>query len=1138
MQDQHYTPKALNTALLREFCDQMPGGYFLYKAEGSEDLLYANDAVFDIFGCKNEEEFRTLTGYTFRGMVHPDDYEEVSRSIIEQIAASEKHLDYVEYRIIRKDRIVVWVNDYGHYVETEDMGGVYYVFVSDITKKKREREIEYQTRETVIETLTRFYHTVWVIDDVETEQWTLYYANTDDGTIRAEAIKEMLKDQPYSVARRYLLDNMVADEDRERIRLGLSLPAILEQLETQDQFTVTFLRRYEDGSPPRYFRIDVGKLKLPDKRIGVTLGFKDVDEEYRAFQDAERVKQEVRKAKEENKLLKERFETVSELADLVNSVTSLLSKMPAMTFIKDAETGVYQACNQAFADYAGKTSPEEVIGLTDFDLFDEETARHFVEDDQKSVAMDKPYVFFEDVMNGDGTKIMNLQTTKVRYRDRSDRICTLGLCVDITDMTEMKSSEAARLAHQQELEARLSLQERLIEEQKRREIQDRTITALVSDYRSVYHVDLDADDAVCYRTDPDATDQHPVGVHFPYYENFTRYANTYVDKNYRAEFLRFIDPKNIREQLADHKTINYRYLLRRANKEYYERISVANALSSENGGDHTVHAVELGLTVVDAEMRDSIAKNEALAQALTVAEEANTAKTAFLSNMSHEIRTPMNAIIGLASLALQDHSVAPQTYEYLEKINDSAHHLLSLINDILDMSRIESGRLIVRSEEFSFRGMLEQINTMVMAQCSEKGLRYECKLLGGVSDYYIGDDMKLKQVLINILSNAIKFTDEGNVTLTVERVNVFEDQSTLKFVIKDTGIGIKESFIPKIFDSFTQENSSKKNKYGSTGLGMAITKNIVELMNGSISVQSEKGVGSEFTLVITLKNSDHSGISTGLIKPRDMRVLVVDDDPVAAEHARLVLEEKGIYTDTCSSGKEALRMLRVHYVKHIPYNLVLMNRKMKGMDGIEASKKIRKQYDKETTVIILTSYNWDEIMEKALNNGVDGFLAKPIFASNVINEFERIARKNNLNLMKENRVAELKGKRILMAEDVIINAEIMKQLMYMKEAQIDHAENGKIAVDMFADSAIGYYDAVLMDVRMPVMDGLEATAFIRALDRPDARKVPIIALTANAFDEDVQRSLQAGMNAHLSKPVEPEHLYRTLQELIWEAEQQ
>ncbi len=809
----HFELNEQTMHIVQEIGRHMPGGFFIYKSSGNEELLYANAAVLRIFGCGSLDEFKALTGFTFKGMLHPNDYEKTAQSINEQISSSDENFDYVEYRIIRKDGAVRWVDDYGHYTDTEAYGGIYYVFISDITDK-------------------------------------------------------------------------------------------------------------------------------------------------------------------------------------------------------------------------------------------------------------------------------------------------------------------------------------IIAEQAQRDQRDKMITALASDYRSVFHVDLDKDIAVCYRADPTDKEQPREGEPFRYFDCFKQYAKDAVDESYREGFLRFIEPDNVRKALSEKVIIAYRYLVHRNGEDYYEMIRMAGVRHAADRDDHIVHAIGLGLTNIDAEMRETMSKNQALSEALTAAEEANKAKTAFLSNMSHEIRTPMNAIIGLDSLALRNESLDPETREYLEKIGGSARHLLGLINDILDMSRIESGRMVLRKEEFSFRSMLEQINTMVMTQCSEKGLKYECRVIGGVSDFYIGDDMKLKQVLINILSNAIKFTNPpGEVYLTVERTAVFEDQSTLRFVIKDTGIGMDASFIPKVFDTFTQEDSSRNNKYGSTGLGMAITKNIVDIMNGTISVTSEKGVGTEFTVVVTLKNSEHNNSEDFFIDIKDMRVLVVDDEEVAAEHARIVLDEAGIMADTCLSGTEALHMLEIQHLKQQPYNLVLLDWKMPNMDGIECAKEIRKLYSSETTIIILTSFNWDEIMDEALHIGVDSFLAKPLFASNVIGEFERISRKNNMALFREKQRAELAGRRILLAEDVFINAEIMKKLLEIKEAKIDHAENGRIAVNIFAKSEKGYYDAVLMDVRMPEMDGLEATETIRALDRADAKTVPIIAMTANAFDEDVQRSLQVGMNAHLSKPVDPERLYQTLEELIWEADQ-
>ena len=318
---------------------------------------------------------------------------------------------------------------------------------------------------------------------------------------------------------------------------------------------------------------------------------------------------------------------------------------------------------------------------------------------------------------------------------------------------------------------------------------------------------------------------------------------------------------------------------------------------------------------------------------------------------------------------------------------------------------------------------------------------------------------------------------------------------------------------------------------------MAITKSIVEMMNGTISVESEKGVGTEFDVSVTLRNCEQKSAGPDkVIDPSALKVLVVDDDPYEAEHARTVLEEVGIRADTATSGQEALRMIEVQHTKHKPYNLVLMDWNMPGMNGLETSAEIRKQYGGENAVVVLTAYNWDDIQEDAHRVGVDSFLSKPLLPENIMEEFERVARRNHMTLFREKKRADMTGRRILLAEDMEINAEIMMDTLEMENIGADHAENGRIAVEMFQKSAPGAYAAILMDVRMPEMDGLEASAAIRALSRADAKRIPIIALTANAFDEDVQRSLQAGMNAHLSKPVDPEQLIRVLGELVYEAE--
>ena len=667
----------------------------------------------------------------------------------------------------------------------------------------------------------------------------------------------------------------------------------------------------------------------------------------------------------------------------------------------------------------------------------------------------------------------------------------------------------------------------------REERQLMMISALTDDYDILIRSDIEQDTFAVLRSNNTYMNHCPELYTYRSLSAFLDRLSHMNEEEYESFHSR-VNLENIRRHLTQEHALyhNFRLNEKDGTSTTYQVKIVPVGVWPES------HRILLGIHNIEETVRTEENQRRMLKEALDKAEHANRAKTSFLSNMSHEIRTPMNAILGLNNLALHDETISPQTREYLEKTGDSARHLLALINDILDMSRIESGHSVLQREDFSFPSMLEQINTIVMSQCKDKGLHYECSILSPVDAYYIGDDVKIKEILINILSNAIKFTEPGgSVKLSVERITEYEEQSTLCFKIKDTGIGMDKDYLPRIFDTFSQEDSTRKNKYGSTGLGMAITKSIVEMMNGTISVESEKGVGTEFTVVIPLRNSLYTGSASGdTIDPGALHVLIVDDEEIVAEHGRLVLDEAGIRADVCHSGMEALKMLEVQSLKQVPYSLVLMDWRMPEMDGVETARQIRKHYSNEKLVIIMTAYTWDTIREEALAAGIDGFLSKPIFASNVMEEFKHIVRRNRIDMFTEKQRTPLEGRHILVAEDIEMNAEILMDILEMEDMTADHAENGKTALEMFNGNAAGTYDAILMDVRMPEMDGLEAAAAIRALDRPDAKKIPIIALTANAFDEDVQRSLRVGMNAHLSKPVEADHLYQILGELIYEAE--
>lgn len=702
-------------------------------------------------------------------------------------------------------------------------------------------------------------------------------------------------------------------------------------------------------------------------------------------------------------------------------------------------------------------------------------------------------------------------------------------------MLQHETKEAESRVKQKELEQRLELQEQILEKDRRQEQQSKMIAALASDYWSVYYLELDKDEGVCYQSHADLGESGlRVGERFKYLSAVTAYANRYITEQYLDEFLRFVQPESIINGLKKRNVISYTYMVKRQGKESYETARFAGVRNKSDKEGQVSYSVGACFVDSDAETRRAMEQQQALNDALSAAEEASKAKTAFLSNMSHEIRTPMNAIIGLDSIALNDPDISERTREYLEKIGSSAEHLLGLINDILDMSRIESGRLTLKNEEFSFRKLLDAVNTMFHSQCQDKGLTYRFNMTPDINEYYIGDNMKLRQILINILGNAVKFTDEGGeVQLQIERKAKFEGKSTLCFKISDTGIGISEDYLPYIYDAFSQEDSST-NKYGSSGLGMAITKSLVEMMNGNILVESEKGVGTTFTVTITLSDSDRTeeGALADSIHPEDMTVLIVDDDPIARDHAQLVLEKVGVITETAENGLQALEMVKLRHARREPYNLILVDWKMPEIDGIETTRMIRDAIGHESAIIILTAYRWDDILDEAVQAGVDSFLPKPLFAAAIMDEFKTAVKKKKLSEQDGQTKTDLRGRRVLLAEDMAINAEIMKMVLEMREIKADHAVNGRIAVELFTSHPEGYYDAILMDIRMPEMDGLEATRAIRASNRADAKTVPIIALTANAFDEDVQRSMQAGLNAHLSKPVQPEVLFETLESLI------
>lgn len=545
---------------------------------------------------------------------------------------------------------------------------------------------------------------------------------------------------------------------------------------------------------------------------------------------------------------------------------------------------------------------------------------------------------------------------------------------------------------------------------------------------------------------------------------------------------------------------------------------------NENGGTKYI----MTLTDRTEERRT----NQALQDALESAQKANNAKKNFLSRMSHEIRTPMNAIIGMTTIAAASIKDSEKVENCLGKISYSSKHLLMLINDILDMSRIDNNRMSINKEPFELYQFLNSFVSVVYPQASDKGVEFTEKTVG-FSEHttYIGDAFRLNQILLNLISNAIKFTAAGGkVHLEVTRLSTRGKKSWLRFAVSDTGIGMDKSGLDRLYTPFEQADASIAGKYGGSGLGMSITQNLVSLMGGYIKVESTPGEGTTFTVELPFELSETALYPLQKGDLENLEVLVVDDEKDICEHTVLLLEKMKIHAEWVLSGAEAVERAVLAEANGCGFQVCFIDWKMPDMDGIETARQLREKIGPDTPIIIISAYDWSEIEEEARAAGVNAFIAKPMFQSSIYNALVNVTN-GSFGTAKTKTNIEgntLGGKCMLVAEDNALNMEIIVTLLEMNGAKVEMAENGQEAVNRFLQSEAGYFDAILMDVQMPVMDGCEATRQIRSSEHADARRIPIIATTANAFEEDVAVVLEAGMDEHIGKPIDIKQLYEIL----------
>lgn len=668
-----------------------------------------------------------------------------------------------------------------------------------------------------------------------------------------------------------------------------------------------------------------------------------------------------------------------------------------------------------------------------------------------------------------------------------------------------------------------------LQERKNKKRQMELVQALSLDFTLVCFVEPDTGMLVPVRTDRQELDnifEHKISLK----ESMDQYIEECVYEEDREMLRQAVSLDALKESLSGKKvyTVNYRKQLN--GQIVYFQMKAVSA-GTEDGS----HGIVLGFRSVDADIRKEMEQNTLLEEALSQANRASKAKSVFLSNMSHDIRTPMNAIVGFTNLAITNINHPEQVAEYLKKIQTSGNHLLSLINDILDMSHIESGKIHLEEKLCSLPEILHGLRNILQADIHAKQLELQIDTVDVVDEAIYCDKLRLNQVLLNLLSNAVKYTGAGgHVSMRItERPGAPTGYANYEFSIKDSGIGMSPEFVEHIFEPFERERNSTISKIQGTGLGMAITKNIVDMMNGSITVTSEQGVGTEFTVSFTFRL--HAEKKEDLILPelKDCKALVVDDDFNTCDSVSYMLGQLGLQAEWTLSGKEAVLRSHQAVMRGTSYSVYIVDWLLPDMNGVEVTRRIRKETGENVPIIVLTAYDWSDIETEAKEAGVTAFCNKPLFLSELSACLQSVLRpKTQEDEAVTEEVRPRHTGRLLLAEDVEMNQELAVELLENAGFSVDVADNGQVAFDLLAKSEPGYYQAVLMDVQMPVMDGYEATKKIRKLENHELASIPIIAMTANAFTEDREEALKSGMNGHIAKPIDVQVLFQTLDNIL------
>lgn len=900
------------------------------------------------------------------------------------------------------------------------------------------------------------------------------------------------------------VSNGVLEEDKHLFDQVRKLDGIKEILTDKQTYTINF-RTHPKGNP-HYIQCQF--MKPDSDNNGFVMGVRNVHEKR---------KQELARQKKVEDALAEVERTNSALKE--ESIISVaLSKEYSSLFKIDGKTGnlsVYRT------DGMGMSSQ----------LLDE-----LMENGDYSSVLNKYIDTF--VVPEDRERIRELAGLDVLYERVPDEgLYKLGFrrsmagIISYYEMSVVKivdnSNNITFVVGLRDVDAEMRRQLKLTHEM---EIQRDIIEGLAMEYYSVLLLDPDTDIVTTFRTDECArtSDGYFAKNNNCWSKIVKSYAKEYVSDRSRDEYIEKLSTDYIRSQKESY-SVTYEALT--WGKTSYLQIRVAYV--KERDGNNVV---VIGTRNVDDLIKKERAQEMALQAAYDAAEAANRAKTDFLSNMSHDIRTPMNGIIGMTAIAASHIDDRERVQDSLQKITMASKHLLSLINEVLDMSKIESGKVQLMEEEFNLSDLVDNLITMTNSQVKEHHHELKVSISNLTHEAVIGDSLRIQKVFMNIMSNAVKYTpDGGEIHLSIsEKPSCQAKVGCYEFIFEDNGIGMRKEFVDRIFEPFARAEDERVSYIQGTGLGMSISRNIVRMMGGDIKVESILGVGSRFTVTFYLKLQDTEKIQYD--KFVNLDVLVADDDKLSLESCCSVLDDLGMRTKGVSTGEEAVREVVLCHEQKKDYFACIIDWKMPGMDGIETTRAIRKEVGNDVPIIIISAYDWSDIEQEARAAGANAFISKPMFRSRLVKTFctlmDEEVQQESVMTMDDLASMELSGYRALLVEDNELNVEVATVILEMTGLSVEHVSDGTEAVDRMNDCEDGYYDIVFMDIQMPKMNGYDATRVIRAMNRNYCRQVPIVAMTANAFAEDVQAAKTVGMNGHIAKPLELKALLGVLQKWL------